>query len=359
MSLFTSNFRSESKVLLTLVAVAAACELGLRIGSERLSSDIAHIRSIPAVAAALRGRDGEQLLFLGNSLTREGVDLATVRGELQCGPAGVSAESVHPDDTTILDWYYLYRNNFSSENALDWMVIPFVRGQLSDGTTIHPDRIAAYFGGWANAEEMLRFDLTSLGDRIGYLLASSLRLFSERERVRDRVLSVAIPDYRRTATRLNEAVRRESARRSPDEKPTYTRLVRLLGLARQRGVRAAFVAMPVPQPYGLDPGLQAVLAQNGGELLDMRDTKELSAADYADRLHLSPSGAKTFSRILGGRLRNLVCKPAPAGEKPATGGAGNAGARTPARISEAIPQNWMLRSRGPDVDGDMGNTCDC
>ncbi len=56
----------------------------------------------------------------------------------------------------------MFRNNFSGENALDWVVIPFARGQLYDSNPIHAERIAAYFGGWANAAEMLRLDLTSL-----------------------------------------------------------------------------------------------------------------------------------------------------------------------------------------------------
>jgi len=353
--------------MMTVVAVAAACELALRFGSERLSSDITHIRSIPAVAAALKARDGERLLVLGNSLTREGVDIETVRRELECGSTRVSAESVHPDDLAILDWYYIFRNNFRGENALDWLVIPFARGQLYDSNPIHAERIAAYFGGWANAAEMLRFDLASLDDRIGYLLACALHLFSESDRVRVRVLSAVVPDYRQTARRLNAAVQRERLGPVTARRQSYARLARLLRLCRQRNVRVALVAMPQGEVYGLDRGLQAVLAQNGGELLDMRNTKELSAADFADGMHLTPSGARVFSRILGGELRKRVCESAPGVEKPAAGGPGDAAARTPAGISEAVPEHGIPAyetSRSRDLeDGQqhgnstLGNAC--
>ena len=112
-----------------------------------------------------------------------------------------------PDDTTILDWYYLFRNDFGGERAPKVLVLSYARGQLTDATGIHAERIAGSFGGWSNAREMLRLDLDDLGDRIDYLLASTFRLFSERERVRDRVLATATPDYRSTAQRLNDSER--------------------------------------------------------------------------------------------------------------------------------------------------------
>lgn len=311
MSSFTSNFRSEGRVLLTVAAVALACEAALRLGSERLSVDIAHIRTIPAVAAALRETGGVRVLFLGNSLTREGLELESVRAELSCGPSNpVTSRVVHPDDTTVLDWYYLFRRDFGGRGAPEYLVLSFVREQLSDSTSIHPDRIAAYFGGWANAAEMLRLDLSSMNEKMGYLLASTFRVFAERERVRDRFLSMAVPDYRGSATRLNEAVRQTAVRGSG--RPGHTRLGRLLSLCQQRGVRAVVVAMPQVKPYGIDPGLQAVLSQHGAQLVDMRETAGLTDGDYGDGYHLSPKGARLYSAALGRRLRELICEPSAA-----------------------------------------------
>ena len=215
-----------------------------------------------------------------------------------------------PDDTTILDWYYLFRNDFGSRRAPNVLVLSYARGQLTDATGIHAERIAGSFGGWSNAREMLRLDLDDLGERIDYVLASTFRVFSERERVRDRVLATATPDYRSTAQRLNDSERagRGSGAARPAE--TFSRLRRLLELCRDRRVQVVVVAMPVPGGYGIDPRLYGVLREERADFLDMRSVVGLNASDYADGYHLAPRGAETYSAALGQRFRAVLgCGP--------------------------------------------------
>lgn len=312
MNSFISNSKSEGRVLLAVVALAALCEVSLRFGSDRLSADLAHIRTIPAVAATMAKAQGVRILFLGNSLTREGIDLDSVRAGLECrGSTSVVCERVYPDDTTVLDWYYLFRHYFPGRSAPDCLVLGYVKQQLTDGTSIHPDRIAAYFGGWSNAREVLRADLDTLNGRMDYMLSSTFRLFAERERVRDRVLSVAAPDYRATATRLNEAERVRAAGDGKSKPESYTRLERLLSLCDQRGVRAVVVAIPQPEPYYVDPGLLTLLARHRAAFLDMRRAQGLTGHDYTDGYHLSRHGAQLYSEALGRRLREGIvnCRP--------------------------------------------------
>jgi hypothetical protein len=212
---------------------------------------------------------------------------------------------VYPDDTTILDWYYLFRHDFGAGNAPDYVVLSYALQQLADGSAIHSDRIAGYFGGWSNAAEILTRDLTSLNERVDYVLSSAFRLWSERERVRSRVLGVATPDYLETARRLNDTVRATSAS-GANAPVTYSRLRRFLALCAERGTRVVVVAMPQPNSYALDPGLEAVLAQGKAQLLDMRSGEGLSADDYADGYHLSPRGAERYSEVLGRRLGEVI-----------------------------------------------------
>jgi hypothetical protein len=309
MSSFTSNFRSEGRVLVTVAVVLAIGEAVLRLGGQRLSADVQHIRSIPARADRLAHADGLRILFLGNSLTREGVRLDVVQEHFDCTPP-VALERVFPDDTTILDWYYLFRNDFGGERAPKVLVLSYARGQLTDATGIHAERIAGSFGGWSNAREMLRLDLDDLGDRIDYLLASTFRLFSERERVRDRVLATATPDYRSTAQRLNDSERAGRASGTARPAEAFSRLRRLLELCRDRRVRVVVVAMPVPGGYGIDPRLPGLLRDGGADFLDMRSTEGLNASDYADGYHLAPRGAETYSAALATHLRAVVgCRP--------------------------------------------------
>ena len=288
-----------------VAVVLALGEAVLRLAGQRLSADVQHIRSIPARAERLAKADGLRILFLGNSLTREGVRLDVVQEQMGCRPPA-TLERVYPDDTTILDWYYVFRNDFAGKRAPDVLVLSHARGQLTDATGIHAERIAGSFGGWSNAREMLGIDLDGLGDRIEYVLASMLRVFSERERVRDRVLATATPDYRTTAQRLNESERVARPSDKPRPSEAFSRLRRLLEVCRDRRVHVVVVAMPVPGSYGIDPRLREVLREGRADFLDMRETPGLVNADFADGYHLAPRGAQTYSAALGKRLRAIV-----------------------------------------------------
>jgi hypothetical protein len=286
---------------MTLLALFMCGEAFLRWSGDRLSADIVHIRQIPRIAAELQEEKGARVLFLGNSLLREGLRLEDFRKAFasDCG-ADVRFAEVYPDDTTILDWYYLFKRYFDGGNAPQYLAVSFALQQMTDANTIHSDRIAAYFGGWSNAREVLSVDLPTLGERVDYMLSSSFRMWAEKERVRTRVLSVLTPSYRATARRLNEVARYRSG---PGGGPAeYSRLRRFLSLCESRGVQLLAIAMPQPFTYTIDQGLGAVLAQHGCRLVDMRSTRGLSRRDFSDGYHLDPGGAAVYSEALGHRL---------------------------------------------------------
>lgn len=290
---------------MSLVIVAAFAEATLRLGLGTLASDVRHIRTIPAVAERLARAQGAHVLFVGNSLTRAGIHLGVLAREMPCR-LPIAFERVHPDDSNILDWYYMFRNDFGGRLAPDYVVLDFMRNNLADSAPIHPGRIAASFGGWSNAPEILRVDFDGLGDRIEYLLSCTLRLFSERERVRLRVLEAAVPDYRTVAQRLNEATRLDRKRTAPTEAETYSRLRRLLQLFRERHVHAVIVAMPIEDSYEVDSRFLDLIRQNGADFIDMRRTPGLTEADFTDGYHLSPKAADVYSAALGRRLREVI-----------------------------------------------------
>jgi len=308
MSSFTSNFRSEARVLLIVLAAIAAVEGALRLWGDRLSSDIAHIRTIPSVASGIAGLSGTRVLFIGNSLTRHGLHLEDFDRGLGCPPgSAVSTARVYPDDTTVLDWYYLYRKEFVGRSAPDVLVLQYVRGQLSDATQVHGDRIAAYFGGWSVAREVMRLDMPTLGDRIDYALSSTFLIFAERERVSDRILAFVAPDYRKAARRVNEATQERTAGgEQPAKGDPYTRLERLLRLAAERRTHVVIVAMPQLREYRVDPRLTQTIQREGGVFVDMRDMKGLGDSEYLDGYHLSDHGAAIYSGALGRRLRSII-----------------------------------------------------
>src|SRR5436190_3154800 len=114
MSSSTSNSKNELKTCLAIVAVLLLLEVAVHFNKNRLSDDLEHLSKIPSIARSFRDSTSGNVLFLGNSLTREGLALDVIKQRF----AGRSLDTVNwqkanPDDTNIGDWYYLYKNRFS------------------------------------------------------------------------------------------------------------------------------------------------------------------------------------------------------------------------------------------------------
>ena len=294
-----------------MLAVTAAAEIVVRTFRPLLSADIVHIRQIPSIARSVGEQKGLRVLFLGNSLTRRGVNLSVIRPEVSPNETPpVWLDKVNPDDTAILDWYYLFEKYFKGPDAPDFVVLGWAENQLGDHSHVHPDRIAAYYGGWSNTSEIFRNDLYDSGMRMDYLLSTVLASFSEKERIRTRLLTLAVPDYRSTAELFNSTMAATGKAAAPPA-PSYHRLQRFLTLCRDRHVRVIAAAMPLPDSYPIDGLLRQTLDSNGAVLLDLRHVPGITSSDYADGYHLAPYGAELYSRELGSEL-NAVLSSAPA-----------------------------------------------
>lgn len=283
---------------MAVICLLGLMELGIRFFQERLSVDIQHIKGIPQILNNLGNSKGKHILFLGNSLTREGIDLEVFRHiwKIQGGTAA-SFQRVNPDDTTMLDWYYLFRYIIGPGHVpIDLVVVGFVRNQLSDQNTLHVDRLGGYFGGLAAMTEAFTCDIFNMGDRVDFLLSAVSRFYSNRERIKNVLLSM-IPAYRESAQALNRAInnRSQDSRSTPHK---YERLTRLLTYARERRTKMVFVAMPLPESYKITDDLRGAIVSAGGILLDCRSIDGLNPGDYTDGFHLSRRGAKIYSTRL-------------------------------------------------------------
>jgi hypothetical protein len=304
LSIFSS--KKESWVIVGVVVVLLLCEVLVRRVSDRLSIDIAHIHELPAIAKRLRDSKPVRVLFLGNSLTRAGVDLEIIRQTVQPSMSnGLTAESIHPDDTTIGDWYYVYRSVLVDRQvAPELVVVGYVLRQLEDSSQLHMGRLGGYFAGWSGLHEAFRSDVFEVGDRIQYLLASVSSVFANQERIRERLLGFIVPYYGSSAQFFNRGLRRLNDQRDKKHTPSYTRLKRFIRLVRTNGTKLVFVAMPLPESYPIPDLLRESIEAEGGLLLDMRKAG-LSVDAFPDRYHLSSSGAKSYSSALAANLSTL------------------------------------------------------
>lgn len=308
MSLFTSNFRSERPVLLLVAASLLCGEAALRLAGERLSLDLRHLASLPSIANRVRLQPDSAILFLGNSLTRNGVQLETVSREFDAaGLHGARLFKVMPDDTSVEDWYYVFKQHFLDAGAAPRIVVVgFALDQLGDSIPVSPERIASY-GGLHNAAELFSSDLNDFGDRCDYVFASLFYNFSERERVRLRVLDAVVPGYRLSAPAFNAALRHKRTPAAPPQAaPRFLRLRRFLTACAAARVVPFFVAMPVPGSYPVDPLLPPLVSAHHGIFLDLRHVDGLQNAHFPDGYHLGNAGAALYSTALASRLAGSI-----------------------------------------------------
>jgi hypothetical protein len=298
-----ARLRGETlRVFLLAVAFLASVEVLLRVGAPRFSQDLRHIGEIDRRIENLSRQPHPRILFLGNSLTRNGID-STVFTQALFDSAGVAASValLYPDDTTIADWYYLLRSRLRSPSLWpDVLVVPFANRHLTDQSSIDPARLGAWMAGMSQAPEVFRYDLRSFGDRVTFVLSAAFRLVSDAERFRNQVLALAVPGYRTAAQRFNEVEIKHRRKGRPADY-TYGRLERFLVLSETSGTRVVFVAVPQPQLNPFPNGLPGAIGRAGSrvQLEDFRHLDGLSRESFLDGYHLSEGGARLFSDVLG------------------------------------------------------------
>lgn len=303
---FRASRRWDLGALSVVLSLLLCAEVGMRILEPRLSRDVEHIQAIPTIVDTLHAAPGPTVLFFGNSLTRNGVDLAVMEAELAgLGIDEVALAAVYPDDTTVLDWYYLFDRIASSDGrAPDVLVVGFASWHLEDRPArraqIH--RIARHFARRGAVSTVLREDLGTLPDALEFLAARVSAAFANRERVRDRVLDL-VPHYRslvRFADRPNAPETRPEAGTEPE--PSYDLLNRFLHRARAAGTKVVLVAMPTRDGYAVDAGIERTAEDYGVDVIDAREVPGIGTDDFLDSLHLDEDGAEAYSGYLARRL---------------------------------------------------------
>jgi hypothetical protein len=304
MSSSTSSFRAELKVLAVVAAVLLSCEAAIRLGERWLSKDLDHISQIPAISQQLSQGAGVRLLFLGNSLTRKGIDPQVLTPILERQwKTTIQAERVFPGATAIPEWYYAFKHYFVDRGRLpDVLVLSFAEGMLQDDQLLRPALIAHFYSDVSDAPLIFAQDIPEFGDRVEFLLSEVSASFVNRNRVEARVLKGLIPHYQETAEQINGSLNARRAEQRSQMRPAYHRLERLLQLARDHRVQVILVAMPVQAPYLLDPQIVTVAQAAGATLVDCRAVPGLGQERYEDSMHMNAAGAAIFSEALARQL---------------------------------------------------------
>jgi len=296
-------------ILMTLLIVGLA-DVGLRFAEARLSLDVRHIRSFPALARDLSAGPSPRVVFLGNSLTRHGVDAQawTSAMEQLAAPKGVMTKFV-PDDTTMPDWYYVALNQLiRPRHKPDVLVIGFSLNQLSD-ERIEARRLGAYFCDFENTRELFGKDLDGFAPKVDFLVGRLCRMYGVRDEIQARFGDKFIPGYQEGVRHLNELQRRElaAANHSAEGRTnSYEVLDRALTLWRAQRIEVVLVAMPIPSRYEIDPLVIQKARAAGARLIDARDLPALTPADFPDGYHMGSRGAKVYTQFLAEQLAGTL-----------------------------------------------------
>ena len=102
---------NKFRILAIIVIIFLLLESSIRVGSHLLSIDDAHIKLVPDLISELAECKSPRILFIGNSLTREGINLKVLKEELDvAGLPDANIAAVFPDDTTPIHWKYIVKN---------------------------------------------------------------------------------------------------------------------------------------------------------------------------------------------------------------------------------------------------------
>ncbi len=301
----TSSSRSELKILLALLLILVLCEAGVRLAMTHLSGDEIHIAQIPDLTHQLSLQSGPRILFVGNSLTRAGINPVEFNSELQETTGdSVSLALATPDDTVPLNWYYLVKNFVLNQDQLPHIICLGISNfHVIDGAEKRIRKLGRTYCRLKDIPEIYRTDLTSFDERAELLLSGLLYSYATQDRIKKRVLDLLIPDYRTNLRRITEMGRAGS--QDEDEgvrEYSFNGFGRLLELIAGNQILPVVVAMPLQDDWEVDAALMAVIGSTGALFLDARQIDGLSAADFKDNMHLTPVGARKLSRFLARRL---------------------------------------------------------
>lgn len=266
-----------------------------------LSKDLVHIESISGAIDRLVDSNGARVVFLGNSLVREGIVKDQLVGHLS-ETTPVSVAQVYPDATNIGDWLEIYRHHVTEpRNGHEVLIVGFAEDHLTDASPVHVRQLAQNYTTWNAAMRLFKEESLSFDSRAEFLLARYSTAFANAERVHRRVLERIIPYYRVSAARMNETNPGQRTAEAP--RPTYRRLKELIRLTNESNVRMVVVAFPVGSHYELDAGLPGLLKQSGVTFVDAREFEGITPDMFPDGYHMNDAAAMIFSVQLAARLQ--------------------------------------------------------
>jgi hypothetical protein len=300
------NFRKNQALVICIFLGLVIGEIGIRWIEPVLSKDIRHWKKIPDIMRNISGGEGVKVLFLGNSLTRTNIVPSLIKKRINdFNNTKISIARIYPDDTNIVEWYYLFQAlRKETEGTPTWVVVHFSHNHLQD-TPLTSEKITriGFFTAVEDLPLLIQAESFSVDNSVNLLLSKEFAIFRNRERVQRRVLAL-LPYYKEVVNKINQRMTTKESKGGMAD--PYQRLQKLLKVASQNHVLLIFCPAPLPEIWDIDPQLEKIIQDHGMLVLDIRKELSLKKTDFLDGYHLSPAGAKLYSLALGKKLAGLL-----------------------------------------------------
>lgn len=296
------------KALLLTLLMLFALELVVRLLLFPASEDFVRFGTYDERAASLTRSEAFRVAVIGNSAAEEGIDPRQLEAVLSSRLARpVRVEMFCADGSEIVTWHAMLERYFWRTDAqADVFVLNYLNS-VADTSHFEFIRVGMFFTGPAQWPYYLRTQMTSVSERLEFILSSSLAAYGARDRLRDRILLTIIPGYSSLVSELNDVRTGESiAPRLPQAK-RFSALDQIVAQAESRNALVVLSAFPLRGGrYEIERELVQRAELGKLQVIDAQTTLGLSAEDYRDDIHLVARGRRLFTAHLGDRLASLL-----------------------------------------------------
>ncbi len=320
-----SGARKTAAILLLLALFFGGAEVGARKYARRRQNDLSDPTdptSIGARATRLMQQKGRKIVFVGNSVVQQGIDLALferLAGNLAGNSAPLHTTMAAATGALGKDWYWMLEHGFwQPKRQPDLFVVLFFSDMLQDTPREDQDRgrLAQFFTTPRDWPAVFAVDAPTLGQRSDFLFSYASMLFAQRAVTRGKLLKAVAPGYENCVVQLNATEQKQSdqqklAPKTSHLKPpiSYRALQRLLARARQTRSKLCFIAYPTNGKkfaYTVPPQVIEMIRGAGMTYIDLSHVPELTPDKYRDSLHVNKLGMPVFTRRLAPALSPLL-----------------------------------------------------
>lgn len=288
------------QLLLSILIIFVSIEVTLRLLEDKLSLDLKHYHEMNAIVSSVTSTN--DLLFLGNSLTRRGIDQTTIQKHFPKR----NIHYIYPDDTTIVEWTWILKSKVLHNKNIKHIFLSFANTQLQDKDIANQQiiRLASIIS-FHELFTLIQQEHLNINQSLQLIFAHFSKIIALQDRINKRFLDL-LPHYRYTTQAINQHLQKEQSMQiTKHNNSSADHLKEFIKICKQNDIHLYIIAMPVQTAYTIP--LRQQIEDNNVHLIEL-NALPMDDTLYLDHLHLNPTGAKRYSHKLAETLQSYDLK---------------------------------------------------